>query len=524
MHLAYRLATLVALALAMTPAACSSDGGRTETEPEPVPGDNATIEFTHEGTLTLVPGETTQVGIVTDPPDYYEVAFYLVGAALDASLDPSMLVTDQDGRGLVTLRAPNEATSFVLRAAITDGQAADLPVAVSAEGFGALDITPRYTGQRSTELWVAKVVSGTTCAELAASLPEDPPGALSAVAEPGEPLVIDVAPVGPNLAIMVRGGHYMWGCTDEAHLVAGETTRVEVPVVNAPVDTTHALLDVQMTFVPDAGAWQQLVSASTEQMVSAMFGEHGLEADALLCAMEAASPDPAAFAAHAAAAEWSSLVTGYLDAEPLSLTDTVRALASAGVAAQPNELMGRLAGLEEAPGFGVFSLGRIGTVSPDEAGVPAEYLLTLAVDPADAVQLGGRLFWLASRWVAVAADAAATTANAEHDGVAAALAEQMRCPELANTLGELPDCDVACMTELCRAGLGALWTAAASSSATAGQVGELTLQASGPAQFDDYASLEGFEGIWLGSISDGTTEASLTGEATAKPAENAQTP
>ena len=222
-----------ALGALSTMSACLSVPGDTaEPATTAAPGTNASLAFASPGTLKLAPGETTAVEVQATPPDHYELSFYLVGAALDASLSPASMMADGDGHASVTMRAPNSATSYVLRATITDGPSADLQVAVSDKGFGSLRIEPSYAGTRTTDQWIAKVVSGTSCAALSAALPEDPAGALTATAAPGEPLIVDVAPVGPNLAVVVRGGHYMWGCADEPNLVAGEVLGGEVPIVN----------------------------------------------------------------------------------------------------------------------------------------------------------------------------------------------------------------------------------------------------------------------------------------------------
>ncbi|HHH29377.1 MAG TPA: hypothetical protein ENK57_13670, partial [Polyangiaceae bacterium] len=193
-----------------------------------LPGPDASIAFANEGTLTLAPGEQATVTVITSPAQRYEISFLLVGDTLDASLSNSTVVANDQGEASVTLRAPNSATSFAVRAKIKDGNHADLPVAVSDQGFGALDITPVYNGDREVTDWSAFVVSGKSCEALGTTFPEDPPGALEASADDGEALVIDVAPVGPALAVFVRSKHIVWGCSDVTNLVAEATTNVEV--------------------------------------------------------------------------------------------------------------------------------------------------------------------------------------------------------------------------------------------------------------------------------------------------------
>ena len=158
-----------------------------------LPGPDASIEFASDGTLTLAPGEKATITVVTAPAERYEISFLLVGDTLDASLSESTVVANDQGEASVDLRAPNSATSFAVRAKIKDGNTADLPVAVSDQGFGALDITPVYNGDRDIADWSAFVVSGKSCEALGTTFPDDPPGALVAGAEQGDPLVVDVA-------------------------------------------------------------------------------------------------------------------------------------------------------------------------------------------------------------------------------------------------------------------------------------------------------------------------------------------
>ena len=72
--------------------------------------------------------------------------------------------------------------------------------------------------------WTASVVVIASCADLAATLPEEPAGALTATAPAsGMPVIPENAPVGPNLAVVVRAGHFAWGCADTAAPTPGGT-------------------------------------------------------------------------------------------------------------------------------------------------------------------------------------------------------------------------------------------------------------------------------------------------------------
>jgi len=256
---------------------------------------DASISFTHSGTLKLAPGETIDVTVSTTPPERYEISFYLVGDALDASFERATVVAGANGKASARLRAPNASTNFGLRAVIKDGPSAELSVAVSDQGFGALEIQPDYNGDRNVREWLARVVSGTTCEALAESFPADPEGALSAVAPPNADLVVQDAPVGPNLVVFVRAGHYMWGCADEPNLVANETTEISVKIINKPIDTSETKLDVQLSFEPAVDDWQAILDDQAALLQSAFFGQSQSTAELLLGAMSSLSNDPQQF-------------------------------------------------------------------------------------------------------------------------------------------------------------------------------------------------------------------------------------
>jgi hypothetical protein len=177
--------------------------------------------------------------------------------------------------------APSIASTFRLRATIKDGPSAEIGVAVSDKGFGTLRVAPLYDGHRVPEEWTASVKAGTTCADIAAALPDVPEGALEATSGPDEPVLLHSAPVGPNLAVVLRAGRSIWGCTDVADLQAGATRDVEVTVKDGPIDLAATSLDVTLTFTP-TGDVQALLVGTT-----ACGGRSydGSEAAALLDAM-----------------------------------------------------------------------------------------------------------------------------------------------------------------------------------------------------------------------------------------------
>jgi hypothetical protein len=520
----------LALALALGGGACSAEGERAEDAPAPpmdgVAGVDAIIAFELEGTLALAPGQIATVTVRARPPageplEPYAVSFFLLGPALDASLDRTTAVADpaDGGRASVQLRAPGVATSFVLRATIKDGPSADLPVAVSDQGFGTLRVLPTYDGTREAREWVASVVAGTTCEALAPTFPADPVGAHEAIAKPREELRLDTLPVGPNLAVFVRAGHYMWGCADHHDLVAGATVDVKVPIVNKPIDMSDASLTLSMVFAPDASAdaksWQTLLAEQLAGMQKAMLSGAQTEAQALLAGMKGAAKDGATFAENAVSGMWLEKIDAHLQTHGALATAVGDAITS-GLAAQPSVVVGDLATKGQPAGYAVFEWQTLGSIAPADAGVPAEYLVKLTVDPDDVLRLAGQLFWLPSRYLGAVA---AMQANKQYGiaDFALALATVAACGGLGETLGGWGECPASCVQQLCQTALADMWQAALDSSAAAYQVGSIQMEASGPVQFDDDAALVGFEGMWVGKVTAAGHEVKLGGAAMAEP-------
>src|SRR5262249_55762507 len=106
------------------------DAGFSDQGPTGVPGTDAKISFEPHTTLAVSPGTIHEVTVVTSPPKNYEVNFVLLGDTLNASLDRSTAVADDSGKVSVQLRAPDDPTTFRVRASLKEGPSAELEVAV----------------------------------------------------------------------------------------------------------------------------------------------------------------------------------------------------------------------------------------------------------------------------------------------------------------------------------------------------------------------------------------------------------
>ncbi|MGK4005558.1 hypothetical protein WMF31_23230 [Sorangium sp. So ce1036] len=473
------------------------------------------LTFEEEGTLQLEPGEVHRVWVIGHPPAPYKVSFSLLGDAGGAWLDRTTATADDEGRAWVELHASNLST-FRLRAATKEGLAAELGVAVSAEGFGTLRVTPVYQGTRFANGWTASVVAGATCEELAATAPEAPMGALVAHGGPGGPVVVTGAPVGPSLAVALHSGRTLWGCARERELQAGITRDVRVPIKDLPVDLAATRLDMTLT-IASAEGLDALLEASTERMIHGFLPD-GEEAASLLDAMELAAPpeEADAFMARRAALGWDTTAREHLAALSPRLQDRCRGWARAGLAEAPLSIVGSLSGAVDMPGRALFNVSRFGSLPAASAGVPSDQTMSWTADPGDVLRLAGTLSWSPSRYVGGAAGLGAAAEMPATRSIAAALAAAAECPALGAALGGYPGCNSTCMATLCARGLELRRLASMEAPDRAGPTGKLVVNASGHAQIDSTGAPMKWTADWLGTVRDGTdAEASVHGEASA---------
>ncbi|WP_437593246.1 hypothetical protein [Sorangium sp. So ce1000] len=472
------------------------------------------VAFEEQGTLQLTPGELRTVWLAGQPPAPYEVSFTLLGEAGGAWLDRTTTVADENGRASVQLHASTLGSTFRLRAATKDGPSAELGVSVSAEGFGTLRVIPAYEGTRVAKDWTASVVAEATCEELAAVAPEAPVGALVAHGGPDGPVVVEGAPVGPSLTVALHSGRIMWGCVGERELQAGSARDVWVPIKDLPIDLAATRLDTKLTFVMAEGL-SAMLEAATEQLLDA-FLPAGAESASLLDAMQrAAPPDQApAFAAQRIERGWDAAAQTHLATLPIPLRNKCRGWAHAGLTGTPLTLDGQLSGVEGMQGRALFEASWLGSVTADTAGVPAHFMSWTA-DPGDVLRLAGTLTWVPSRYIGgvtglgVAAESAA-------ESVPSALAAAAECRTLGELLGGYSGCASDCMATLCAGGLKLLWRAGVETSETAGMIGEIIVNASGPAQVNGAAAPLAWTADWLGTIRDGEgAEVSVEGQVNA---------
>jgi hypothetical protein len=480
------------------------------------------IDFLTKGTITLAPGEVHALTVSTTPPAPYEISFALFGDTHNASLDQAKIIADADGTATVQLKAPTTPTEFQVRATITDGPSIEVAVAVSDKGSGTIHVVPVYTGTRKVTEWEASVIVGSTCKAVKEALPMETDTPFTATAPVGEVLTIHGVPAGPNLAVVLRAGSFLWGCADEPTLQAEKELEVKVTVLNRPMNLLSTDLDLTFSFgSPEPEVYATMLSESADLLAGALLPlTTELAAAELLSAMEAAAPPGTAssFQQQRQDMGWDALVEQQLAGLPLSLQEKVKAwtLAELGPKGDPavpptSTMAARLTSLGEASGKALLGVSKLGAIDAVKAGIPEDHLVSWTADASDTAMLGGSIYWLPSRYAGASAMLSAKAELPSVSSMAEALSQVLGCGVLAAAMGGFEGCDTQCTATLCNAALGSRWESAMNASAESGVVGEISINASGLAEVDDVAAPVFFDGKCLGTISVNGLSAKIEG-------------
>jgi hypothetical protein len=477
-------------------------------------GDPASLEF-ESPTLTMIPDEVQTVTVQATPPGQYRLRFALLGDARDASLDASEVDSDADGAASVRLTAPSSSTTFTLRASAgaTVGQAG---VSVSSSGFATLQITPLYTGKRGVAYWVASVRTGTTCAELSGKPLDD--GDLMGTAPFGKVAQVSYVPVGPPLAVTVRGGYSVAGCLDIAEVRAGGSNPLTVAVADLPIKLSETDLVLELGIDgAEPQQWAAALEGVAARSTAAMLAGASDDVDALLAAMAVASGGQAGeFAAARAGESWDSLLTVTLGGGAAQTALRARVVAWMAKGAEslidPSTFSGSLVSAGKYSGGAVIELTTVAGIAAEEAGFSKTNSENTSwkAEPGDTVLLGTKLGFQPSRLLTALAEPAALAEVPTATSLPQALANTLSCKEIALALvapGPNPTeiyagCNVACVRALCEDALVALWQRARDVS-LAQPIGSswVDVTAAGDATVDDMARPTGFSGSWVGSLS-----------------------
>lgn len=512
------LATLPGLALSLVgalPLACSTGtpanlvAARSRTS-------DTSLDFDGDGPLVLAPGAVQSLSVTATPPTEYGVLFTLIGPSDGARLVVPSITTGKNGRGMVTLIAPDQAATFAVHAALLDAKGtptmttAERVVTVSQPGSGSLLVEPSYTGKRIVATWTASASPYTKCATLALEPPQEPPGAITATAAAGaDPLILDV-PLGTDLAVAVRAGHFLWGCTDIGGLTAGSPLAVPVPVADVPLDFTGASLPVTLDYTTDPRAYQGLLDDAVASLVDAFMpsdpGAGAIVLNGMAAAISAPS-DLTAFMTDRSTMGWDALASAHFAGLSPGLIETCQTWAAAGVAQQPMSFQATLTG-GSLPGEVGFALTRIGDLDQSSAAVTTDAAAPYSWLPGDTVQINAAVAWTPSAFAGAASLLPAQQAQPGASTVAAALAIVADCHGLSLSMGSFGQCGSTCIEALCGQAIASRWTAALGLSGSA--PGHLQIQATATATVDDMAHPVALQGQWQGSLDDGVVTVAIS--------------
>jgi hypothetical protein len=492
-----RAARLPWLALGLLVAACSvgnGDGAGGEGgSVEPTEG----LRFEATGTLELAPLETVRVEF--EGPPGATISVLLLGDAHDASLDASAVALDVQGRGAIELRAPSEPSTFRLRAQL-GAIWAERSVAVSTEGFVPVEVVPRYDGTRDVVTWTASIRVGAACAEFLASDGSLPDGALVGESEADERPLVGSVPLGPVLTIGLRAGNLAVGCRELALPPGGEPTRVvEIEAVDRPMNLTATRLRLALEFQPDDALYGPAIVAAGQRAIHDAFGLETPFSERLLAALAEVVPSDldAAFEAHATASSLGDAVDAAVSGQDVPGFCTMVIAEGLGaaliaLAAQSSTLEGRLDGTDDSA-RAEFALDRVGGLTPSTMSVPSS--LAWSEETGDVLVVSGTIE-LPARELA---DGYARNALGGAS-LAEALGDAIACDSaLGAAIGGFEGCDAVCGSDLCRAALEHLWTAALIPSDDEPAL-RVQVAASAGAEVDAEVAPIALDGTWIGDL------------------------
>jgi hypothetical protein len=536
----YALA-LVALG---TLGACGSAAMSSETGGDDGGGSSATggsggtavaLSFNEAKPLLLELSERYPLRLTTTPPAPAEtVRFALLDGAgdgadavADATLDRTEAVTDANGTAEVWLTAPSIPTAFDLSAVLGSAQEIQ-PVAVRADGKAVLVVEPSYSGGRPVAEWVAEVFDdGRTCADLEGNPPVGDDPARTVTAREGEPIVVDRVPVGTELAVTLRAGHFAGGCSGVESVVEGQPNSVLVTVTNRPIQLDQSAVTVRLGLVDQEDALSDGMASVVERATDALLGTAANDTEALLDAMQEEATAGAVctgnrFGNARSANAWDEELSAALGAAAdASIREDVRGWLVAGVPllAREDAFVGSLSAVPDMTGLAELALESVAGFAARDAGFPRRLPTTWTADAHDNVVLGASIEFNPAALLVLAAEGPATSAEPRAASIAEALAlRDGRCDTVTATLtsnGQGVDqsclpCGIACTQGLCERAMGRLVLRA--SEALAGDLAELRIAATGVAEVGDEAELEALSGSWVGALDAADRASELRGD------------
>jgi hypothetical protein len=505
-------------------AGASDAGAGGDAEPDP-----NSIVFTSTGTIDLHPKETRELTVQTDPPGSFLVRFALPGSGADADpgdavLDRNESETDVNGVAHVVLTAPSTPANFSVRAS-GGKRVAMLGVSVSTLGHTTLRVMPSYNGKRSVALWTATATAapGINCGQLSGNPPPD--GVLSVSAIPSRALNIPRVPVGVDVVVTLRAGHYIGGCATLPPLSEGDGNTVLVYASDRPLNL--GATELALAFGPSDSrqAFDKQLATSAILAEGALLADAKSDVAALLDEMQNATPslDRVAFASARDQGGWdAALGTAFGQGASRRLRDPAQRWIDAGLATfdSASTFSGTLGA---AGADALFKLSNVAGLAPSIAGFASSFPATWSADSSDTLLLGTELSWVPSRLVTALATAPALLEYPVATRVEEALALSVDCQLVSNVLlvyganagsALYNGCDASCGSSTCALAVGNLWKRA--TLASGANLASLTVTATGSADVGDAAEITKLQGSWVGQLTDRDGKSPASGALTAQ--------
>jgi hypothetical protein len=474
---------------------------------------------------SLVARASTTLQVRVEPAGFYQVRFDLPssgGDPLDAVLDRSETSTDATGLASVGLTAPSSTSSFEVRASVLS-KSTSLSVEVTDGGVATLRVEPSYqpgypSALRNITTWIATAHVGQSCADVPGIPFTD--GKLKAppAAKSEAPLFAEV-PAGVRLAVALRSGHYVGGCTSVETLVPGPPERpevVKVVVLNRPIDLTASSLGFSLDVPTPEQAWSTMLTEAGERVLTAISKTD--DVDTLLDAMRDASDTAVqAFSTARDTEGWdTALRSRWGQRSASAVREVVGGWLAAGrqsFGAAPHTFTGMLTPLAKSEGAdaksrATLALRTVAGLDAKTAGFIADGVVSWSASSDDNVVLGTNLYFVRSRLAEAMAENALLGDDATAGGAPERLSETLDCEGIGTALAGLgtdaveayTGCDAACLEDTCRSALGALWQRGGN--VDGAEFSRLSLTATGRAYVGDAAELTGLTGTWIGELTD----------------------
>ena len=453
---------LAGLLLLAALVSCSSSGISTDegagepSGPITPPAANETIAFNDTTPLKLSPGEVASLTVRVSPPLKQTVRFEILTerADFDGFLLQAETQVRDDGSASVELQAPSLPATFMVRASLSADLQALRAISISYQGYGEFSVRPRYNGERKIDQWTASARAGLTCEELA-SLWEDGP----LVATGSSSATITSVPSGPPIAVTMRGGQLVSGCSTITGLAPNEQKEVTIDVSDRPPDVTKGALSLRLGVDSTTTAFAKNLEAAITSATFAFSGNAPTEGAALLEAMSThlSGDDVTDFLAAVDAHELAAGVDQtYKQRTPITSSILATLTEAAGAISGEDVFMGELS---LQTGTSQFLLTHAAGVPAAVSGFFQGSNWMASVDSGDTVVLGGSLTYEPVRWLVAIAEHNASEESPPPSVTAAA----GNCAAVADALTAAAsgpthdDCEETCLEELCVLTLKNVW-------------------------------------------------------------------